>query len=165
MCVCVCVRICVYVGMCVCVYVCVCVCVCMCLRVWMYVLSIPCFAHEKDCAADHPDYYWPPAEPADACKNTIFRTIIFQYDNNQFTALSADAKGIYGRGTSCATTAVHDFRLAVECRVHDELGGIYLGSSEVQYQNEYFYDLENDCDDGVRVVEKIQCTVTVFTDE
>ena len=164
MCVCVCVRICVYVGMCVCVYVCVCVCVCMCLRVWMYVFSIPCFAHEKDCAADHPDYYWPPAEPAETYKNAIFRTIIFQYDNNQFTAVSADAKGIYGRGTSC-DAAVHDFRLAVECRVHDELGGIYLGSSEVQYQNEYFYDLENDCDDGVRVIEKFQCTVSVFTDE
>ena len=121
-------------------------------------------AYEKDCAADHPDYYWPPAEPAEAYKNAIFRTIIFQYDNNQFTAVSADAKGIYGRGTSC-DAAVHDFRLAVECRVHDELGGIYLGSCEVQYQNEYFYDLENDCDDGVRVVKKFQCTVSVFTDE
>ena len=23
-------------------------------------------AYKKDCAADYPDYYWPPAEPAEA---------------------------------------------------------------------------------------------------
>lgn len=121
-------------------------------------------ASEIDCAANHPDFYWPAAEPIEAYKNAIFRSIVFQYDNDQFIAVSTDAKGIYGRGTS-RDAALHDFRLAIECRLCDQLGGIYLGTSEEKYQNDYFSDLENDCDDGVRVVKKYQCTIAVFTDE
>ena len=75
--------------------------------------------------------------------------------------LSADAKGIYGRGTS-SDSALQDFRSAVECRVCDQLGGTYLGPSEKQYQNDYFNDLENNCDDGVRVVRDYKRSVAVF---
>ena len=51
-------------------------------------------ASENDCAANHPDYYWPPAESVEAYKNLIFNCVIFQYVDGYFMAASADAKGI-----------------------------------------------------------------------
>jgi hypothetical protein len=73
-------------------------------------------ASETYCAANHPDYYWPPAESVEAYKNLNFNFVIFQYDNGRFMAASADAKGIYADGKSCEE-ALEDLRTAIECRV------------------------------------------------
>ena len=120
-------------------------------------------ASETDCAANHPDYYWPPAESVEAYKNLIFNCVIFQYDDGYFMAASADAKGIYADGKS-SEEALEDLRTAIECRVFDKQGGIHSGTSKEEFQNDYFHDLETDCEkDVVKIVNKYQCTVTVFS--
>ena len=81
-------------------------------------------ASETYCAANHPDYYWPPAESVEAYKNLNFNFVIFQYDNGRFMA-------------------------AIECRVFDKQGGIYRGTSNEENQNDYFHDLETDCEKDV----------------
>lgn len=119
-------------------------------------------ATETDCAANHPNHHWPRAEHLEAYKDSIFNCVVLQYDDGGFMVASADAKGIYGDGNS-VDEATDDFRLAVECRVFDKQGGIYRGTSNEEFQRNYFYDLENDCEDGVKIVNKYQCTVKVFS--
>ena len=78
-------------------------------------------------------------------------------------AASADAKGICADGKSCEE-ALEDLRTAIECRVFDKLGGIYRGTSNEEFQNDYFHDLETDCEkDGAIIVNKCLCTVIVFS--
>jgi hypothetical protein len=116
-----------------------------------------------DCAANHPDNYWPPAEAHELYKNLIFNCVVFQYDDGGFIAASADAKGIYGYGNS-QDDVLEDLILAIECRVFDKQGGIHRGTSNQEYQNNYFYDLEKDCEaDGVKMMNKFHCTVSVFS--
>jgi hypothetical protein len=74
-----------------------------------------------------------------------------------------DGKGIFAHGT-CREDALDDFRMAVEDRVQEKLGGIYLGTSNHNFQDQYFRDLEYDCDDGVKVIDKWHVNVTIFTD-
>ena len=42
--------------------------------------------------------------------------------------------------------ALEDLRTAIECRVFDKQGGIYGGTSNEEFQNDYFHDLETDCE-------------------
>ena len=100
-------------------------------------------ASETDCAANHPDHYWPPVESIYVYKNSIFNCVIFQFDNGEFMAPSADAKGIYMYGTSC-DEALKDLRRTIECRIFYKLGGIYRGTSNQEFQNDYFHDSETD---------------------
>ena len=44
---------------------------------------------------------------------------------------------------------VEDLRTAIECRVFDKQGGIYRGTSNEENQNDYFHDLETDCEKDV----------------
>jgi hypothetical protein len=43
-------------------------------------------------------------------KNASYNCLVFEHDNEQFTVVSADAKGVYAHGTS-HNAALEDFRL------------------------------------------------------
>lgn len=123
-------------------------------------LNMICLASETDCAANHPDYYWPPAEDFIMYENSLFNTVVFEYESGTFMAATADARGIYADGTSY-DGALEDLRQAIVCRVFDKQGGIFRGTSCMKFQNKYFYDLEQD-DLEDKIVKKYNCIVTVF---
>ena len=118
--------------------------------------------YECDCAANHFEHYYPPAQDIEVYEGSIFNCIVLEYNDGGFMVASADAKGIYGDGYSI-NEATEDFQRAVECRVFDKQGGIYRGTSSIEFQKSYFYDLENNLENDVIIVNKYHCSVKIFS--
>lgn len=66
--------------------------------------------------------------------------------------MSADAKGIHASGAS-AEEAIEDFCLAIKIRLVDKQGGLHPGTSQFEFQELDFRDMEREwMNDGVQIL-------------
>lgn len=106
--------------------------------------------------------HWPHSEPVEAYRNATYNCLQYQLSDGAYVVVSADVQGIYGNGES-AEAALEDFRRAAETRVTERKGGVYLGTSAFEYQEESFRDLEEEwAADEITIVERIKVPVTIF---
>jgi hypothetical protein len=83
-------------------------------------------------------------------------------ENDGYYIFSADAKGLHGEAPTIAECEQKFARL-VELRLLDGLGGIYVGKSSFEFQEESLKVLLKYWEeDGVKVLETFPCEVSVF---
>ena len=123
----------------------------------------------EDCASKHADFAsnWPKAYPIEAYVNATYNCLLYELlEPTQvvtYTVASADVSGIYGHGAT-AEEAKENFRRAVETRIHDGLGGVYLGTSDDACQIATFRELEDDwTEDGATIMHRQHIKITVLT--
>ena len=110
----------------------------------------------------YPSTHWPATSYEKAYHNAIYNCIQYELSDGEYTVVCADAKGIHAIGDS-AEDAIADFREAVETRIIEKKGGIYLGTSDFRYQENIFRELERGWEeDGVLVVNRVRISVQIF---
>ena len=112
------------------------------------------------CASMFESYHWPEYEKsAEKSCQPVYNCIQYELSDGEHVVMSADAIGIHARGDS-AEEAIEDFRLAIKTRLADELGGLYSGTSDFEFQESYFRTMEEGWnDDGVLILNKLRISV------
>ena len=115
----------------------------------------------KNSAQNYPSHHWAEPHDIEKYKNLTLNCLLVRLTTG-YRAISFDAKGIYGRG-STEDEALTDFRTAVKERVESGDGGIYLQTSEYDSQEAEFADLIEKYKISNLFVSKERVKVTVFT--
>jgi predicted RNase H-like HicB family nuclease len=116
-----------------------------------------------DNASMHDKTHCPISYPIEYFSNHTYNCILYEIEGEGFSAFSADALGVNGEGNTY-DKALHKLKSAIECQIKDGLGGIYLGTSDIAFQNTNFKSLEDSWEsDGVVVVRKVNSTITIFS--
>jgi hypothetical protein len=113
-------------------------------------------------ASMHKNHYWPTCGAMNGCLNPTYNCIHYELKGGSHTVASADVLGIYGEGSSLKD-AVDDFCLAIKGRLIDKLGGIYPETSDFEFQESAFLDLEMFwCEDGVQILHKHRISISII---
>jgi hypothetical protein len=114
------------------------------------------------CASMHRNSDWPMVLSLEAHHNLVYNCLQYVLSDGSHVVVSADVKGIYADGDSMKD-AVKDFRPAVQTRISEGLGGLYLGTSDYVFQENEFRDLENEWkSDGVKIIKRHRAAISVF---
>ena len=114
------------------------------------------------CASMHESHHWPTCDAMDGCSSPTYNCLLYELSDDTHVVVSADVCGIYGNGHSMRD-AVEDFCLAIKTRLTDKLGGIYPGTSDFEFQDREFHDLERYwSEDGVKILQKRHVSISVL---
>ena len=113
------------------------------------------------CASMHEIYHWPECTSMKENSQPVYNCFQYELSDGAHVVMSADAKGIHASG-ACADKAIEDFYLAIRTRLEDKLGGLYPGTSDFDFQDLYFRDIEQGWeDDGVKILQKHRVSINI----
>lgn len=125
--------------------------------------------YEVDCASMHETYHFPVAYPTEAYYHVSYHCLLYtvgdEYDEHavDYVICSADVVGIFEH-SEYKERVIEHFRAAIQTRIAEGQGGLYLGTSDFSFQHDRFRELEEDwVNDGVIIVEKQEIIVNIFT--
>lgn len=102
------------------------------------------------CASMFEGLYWPEYEGKSS--QPVYNCIQYELSDGEHVVMSADAKGIHARGCS-AEEAIEDFRSAIKTHLADKLGGLYSGTSDIDFRDRIFHSMEEGWnDDDVQIL-------------
>ena len=108
------------------------------------------------------DDHWDGPKDKDLFINLELNVLVFQLGHEKYTAVTCDADGIYGRGTTI-DSALEDLRLDIEDRVERGGDGINTSTQSFDIQVKAYEDLVAYWkSDGIDVLSTELTTITLF---
>lgn len=92
------------------------------------------------------------------------RGILIEIEGEGYWLVSADAKGLHGEGET-VEECKRDFTRAVECRIREQKGGVYVGISSDAYHRQEWEEtlLPHWKQDGIVVIRTEMVDVCLFS--
>lgn len=104
------------------------------------------------CASIHESHHWPDFISMEESYQPVYNCLQYELSDGAHMVMSADAKGIHASGAS-AEEAIEDFCLAIKIRLVDKQGGLHPGTSQFEFQELDFRDMEREwMNDGVQIL-------------